>query len=93
MQFNDHMEQLKHTPAYWETAARERFADEVLTEMRAQGKDIKDLQVNRQDITAVLSCNAASFSAMCRVAFALGCRVKITLEPLEPLEKQHEACE
>lgn len=54
MQFNDHIERMKNTPAYWETAARERFADE-----------------------------AASFSVMCLVAFALGCRVRITLEPLE----------
>ena len=79
MKFNDYLEGLKRTPQYWEAAAREEFASVILPEIAQQGKDYEELGATRPEIKRALKGLAVIF----KIAFALGYRVRISLEKIE----------
>lgn len=79
MKFNDYLEGLKRTPAYWEAAAREEYNWHLWEAIN--GIDLAKLGIKR-DVARALNENA-SLSTMCRIAYALGYRVRISWEKVE----------
>lgn len=82
MKFNDRLEGLKRTPRYWEAAAREEYNAHLLT--AAMGVNLVKLGI-KHDVERALS-DGVSLSTMCRIAYALGYRVRIGLERIEETE-------
>ena len=83
MKFNDRLEGLKRTPRYWEAAARDEYNSHMLT--AAMGADLAKLGI-KHDVDRALNLEGVSLSTMCRIAYALGYRVRIGLERIEETE-------
>lgn len=79
MKFNDRLEGLKRTPRYWEAAARDEYNSHLLT--AAMGVDLAKLGI-KHDVDRALN-EGVSLSTMCRIAYALGYRVRIGMELID----------
>lgn len=84
MTFNEYLEKMKHTPGYWEAAALNEFSDGLAAAMKERGIELSELsaKIGARRANDALS-GISSFPEMCMAAYALGYRIKLTLEPIK----------
>ena len=82
--FNDYLQSLKNSPEYWEQAPRDDFSDALFMIMNEKNMLQKNVAA-RAELSPAVICHALNgdsilLKTMCRIAYALGYRVRIRLE-------------